>query len=254
MTSSHDAQTRPGDAQTRPGTGPGTRAGFRTDVFPEIRRADAGAVLISEWDAGSPAGQRAVLDGVAHAWEETPLPAGFLSRVLFAGTDGRSVLNYAQWTSDAAHREFVRTENTGLSERIAAVLDGVGDVGNSGPGRFRLYRSMLPHGAPQEPGCVVRVAFRTTGHDAARGLVDGLLERVGERQRGDGGIASHFHISEDGDRVVNYSEWTDPESHEREVGRALQPQGQVLSYIDSLPGVEPLGFRRYVAPRGLVRG
>lgn len=94
MTSSHDAQTRPG-------SGPGTRAGFRTDVFPEIRRADAGAVLISEWDAGSRAGQRAVLDGV---------------------------------------------------------------------------------------------------------------------------------------------------------GRALRPQGQVRSYIDSLPGVEPLGFRRYVAPRGLVRG
>ncbi|MGA5562664.1 antibiotic biosynthesis monooxygenase [Streptomyces platensis] len=243
MTSSHDAPARPAA---------GPRAGFRSDVFPEIRRADAGAVLISEWDAGGPAGQRAVLDGVARAWEGTPLPAGFLSRVLFAGTDGRSVLNYAQWTSEAAHREFVRAENTGLSERIAAVLDGVGDVRNTGPGRFRLYRSMLPHGAPREPGCVVRVAFRTTGHEAARGLVDGLLGLVGELQPGDG-IASHFHISDEGDRVVNYSEWTDPESHERELGDRLRRGGEVRSFIDGLPGVEPVGFRRFVAPRGLVR-
>ncbi|MGP8301001.1 hypothetical protein ACTPOK_24365 [Streptomyces inhibens] len=54
-------------------------------------------------------------------------------------------------------------------------------------------------------------------------------------------------------QVVNYSEWTDPESHEREVGAKLQRGGQVMAFIESLPGVEPLGFRRYVAPRGLVR-
>ncbi|MEV0368576.1 antibiotic biosynthesis monooxygenase [Streptomyces sp. NPDC050636] len=229
---------------------------FRTDVFPEIRRPDAGSVLISEWDAGSPEGQRAVLDGVARAWEETPLPAGFLSRVLFAGTDGRSILNYAQWTSDAAHQEFVRTESTGLRERIAAELDGVGGaegVGNSGPTRFRLYRSLLPEGEPEALGCVIRVAFRTTGHDAARELIDGLVDLHVGRQPGGGGIASHFHISEDGTQVVNYSEWTDPESHERVVGAMLQGDGPVMRFIGSLPGVEPLGFRRYVAPQGLVR-
>ncbi len=88
----------------------GSGDAFRTDVFPEIRRPDSGLVLISEWDAGGPEGQRAAQDGVARAWEETPLPAGFLSRVMFAGTDGRSVLDYAQWTSGAAHREFVSRE------------------------------------------------------------------------------------------------------------------------------------------------
>ncbi len=241
------------DAQrsAAPVNGPGD--GFATDVFPQIRRPDAGTVLISEWDAGSPEGQRAVLDGVARAWEETPLPAGFLSRVLFAGTDGRSVLNYAQWTSEAAHREFVRNEDTGLGERVAAALRAVGDVGHSGPTHYRLYRSLLPQGEPGAPGCVVRVAFRTTGHDAARGLVDGLLDRLGGAQPGEGGIASHFHISEDGTRVVNYSEWTDPESHARQIGTGLRAGGPVMSFITSLPGVEPLGFRRYATPRGLVR-
>lgn len=249
MTSSHDD-----DALVRdPASVTAPREGFLADVFPEVRRPDAETVLISEWDAGSPEGQRAVLDGVARAWEETPLPAGFLSRVLFGGTDGHSVLNYAQWTSDTAYQEFVRTEDTGLRERIAAALAAVGDVGNAGPTSYRLYRSMLPQGEPRAPGCVVRVAFRTAGHGAARELIDGLLDMLGERQRGAGGIASHFHISEDGTRVVNYSEWTDPEAHAREIGAKLQPGGPVMSFVASLPAVEPLGFRRYVTPRGLVR-
>ncbi|MEU9112009.1 antibiotic biosynthesis monooxygenase [Streptomyces sp. NPDC048483] len=234
-------------------THPSTHSAFLTDVFPQVRRPDAGAVLISEWDAGSPEGRRAVVDGVARAWAETPLPAGFLSRVLFTGTDGTSVLNYAQWTSDTAHREFVRTEDTGLRERIAAVLAGVGDVGNTGPGRFRLYRSLPAEGVPGTPGCVVRVAFRTTGHEAARRLVDGLMDMFGGRQDGEGAFGSHFHISEDGRQVVNYSEWTSAEAHQRQVGSKLQDGGAVMGFLASLEGVEPLGFKRFVTPRGLVR-
>ncbi|MEU9119697.1 antibiotic biosynthesis monooxygenase [Streptomyces sp. NPDC048506] len=250
MTSSHDDTLRaPASVSVA-----GPRDGFLTDAFPDVRRPDVGTVLIREWDAGSPEGQRAVRDGLARAWEETPLPAGFLARVLFAGTDGRSVLDYAQWTSDAAHREFVRSEDTGPADRIAAAWKPVGDGGDAGPTRYRLYRSLLPQGQPKAPGCIVRVAFRTTGHDAARELVDGLLDMVGGQQPGEGGIASHFHLSEDGTRIVNYSEWTDPESHAREFGARLQAGGPVMDFIESLPGVVPLGFRRYVNPRGLVRG
>ncbi|MFI0788258.1 antibiotic biosynthesis monooxygenase [Streptomyces lydicus] len=241
MTASHDVRKDPAGV---------AGDGFLVDVFPRVRRPDAGTVLIDEWDAGGPEGQRAVLEGVARAWEGTPLPAGSLSRVLFAGTDGRSVLHYAQWTSEAAHREFVRSEGTGPIGRIAAALDAVGD---EGPARYRLYRSMLPEGEQAAPGCVVRVAFRTTGHDAARELVDGLFGLVGERQRGSGAIASHFHIGEDGTRVVNYSEWTTPEAHQRVVDARLGGGGDVMRFINGLPGVEPLGFRRYTAPRGLVR-
>ncbi|WP_078872051.1 antibiotic biosynthesis monooxygenase [Streptomyces sp. NRRL S-337] len=234
------------------GTGP--RAGFRADVFPQVRRAGVGTVLISEWDAGGPEGQRAVLDGVARAWEGAPLPAGFVSRVLFAGTDGRSVLDYAQWTGDAAHEEFMRGEDTGLREQIAGGAPAaVGDGGDTGPTRYRLYGSLLPQGEPEDPGCVVRVAFRTAGHEAARALVDGLLDLIGGVQPGEGGIASHFHISEDGTRVVNYSEWTTAEAHEREIAGSLTRGGPVMSFIEGLAGVKPLGFRRYVGPRGLVR-
>ncbi|MFI9049470.1 hypothetical protein [Streptomyces sp. NPDC053427] len=241
MTSRQSAHPDPHDA-------------FLTDVFPEIRRPDAGAVLISEWDAGSPEGQRAVVDGVARAWAEMPLPEGFLSRVLFTGTDGRSVLNYGQWTSHAARQEFVRdAEDNGLRERIAAVLDGVGGVGNEGPGRFRLYRSLLAEDVPGAMGCVVRVAFRTSGHEAARRLVDGLMEMFGGRQDGEGAFGSHFHLSEDGLQVVNYSEWTTAEAHQRMFDAKLNDGGAVMGFIASLDGVEPLGFKRFVGPRGLVR-
>ncbi|ARF55946.1 hypothetical protein [Streptomyces gilvosporeus] len=224
------------------------------DVFPEVRRPDAGAVLISEWDAGGPERQRAVVDGVAGVWKETPLPAGFLSRVLFTGADGRSVLNYGQWTSHAARRDFVRNAGeTGLRERIAAALEGVEGVGTTGPEHFRLYRSLLGGEAQGTPGCVVRVAFRTSGHEAARRLVDGLMDLFDGRQGGAGAFASHFHLREDGRRVVNYSEWTDPDAHQRTVESSLQGSGAVMRFIAGLEGVEPLGFKRFVGPRGLVR-
>ncbi|MFJ9851419.1 hypothetical protein [Streptomyces sp. NPDC101150] len=251
MTSQQDISRQSTSQQV---TRPGPHGPFLADVFPVIRRADAGAVLIGEWDAGSPEGQRALVDGVARRWGETPPPEGFLSRVLFTGTDGRSVLGYGQWTSHAAHQEFVRDAGeSGPRERVSAVLDGVGGVGDAGPGRFRLYRSLLAEDAPGAVGCVIRVAFRTTGHEAARRLVDGLMEMFGGRQSGDGAFGSHFHISEDGRQVINYSEWTSAEAHQRVVDSALQSGGAVMGFIAGLEGVEPLGFKRFVGPRGLVR-
>ncbi|ANZ17892.1 hypothetical protein O1L44_18625 [Streptomyces noursei] len=134
---------------TSPSTPASSPAGFRVDVFPDVRRPDAGAVLIGEWDTGGPERQRAVMDGVARAWAEAPLPDGLLSRVLFTGTDGRNVLNYGQWTSHAARREFLRTGAAGLTDRLAAVLDGVGGVGTGGPGTARSPRtSTSPRTAP----------------------------------------------------------------------------------------------------------
>ncbi|WP_146051266.1 antibiotic biosynthesis monooxygenase [Streptomyces noursei] len=238
---------------TPPSAPASSPAGFRVDVFPEVRRPDAGAVLIGEWDTGGPERQRAVMDGVARLWAEAPLPDGLLSRVLFAGTDGRSVLNYGQWTSHAARRGFLRTGAAGLTDRLAALLDGVGGVGTGGPGAFRLYASLPPGGEPPAPGCVVRTAFRTAREDTARRLVDGLLERADGRRAGDGAIASYFHLSEDGTRVVDYSEWADPQSHQRVVDTRLRDGGPVLRFLGGLDGVEPLGFRRFTAPRGLVR-
>ncbi|MCZ0974956.1 hypothetical protein O1L55_34325 [Streptomyces albulus] len=78
-------------------------------AFPDVRRPDAGTVLISPWLVPSDRFQRAAADAVLTAWEGEPRPAAMLALTTFLSTDGGHVLNYAQWTDDAAHREWVRT-------------------------------------------------------------------------------------------------------------------------------------------------
>ncbi|WP_050508041.1 MULTISPECIES: antibiotic biosynthesis monooxygenase [Streptomyces] len=217
-------------------------ARFLVDVLPEIRRPGVGPVLISEWDAEDTARQQAVIEGAARALGAAPLPDGLVSQVFLAGTDGRTVLGLGQWEEGAA------------GAPLRAVEEG-------GARPYRYYRSLLPQGEPPEPGCIVTVRFRTTGHEAARQLVDGLVDMMNGLQPGaadrsrtlSGGISSNFHISEDGTRVFNYSEWTDEAAHQRVVDTSLQQGGAVMRFIESVPGVTPLGFKRYVAPRGLVR-
>ncbi|PLW65633.1 hypothetical protein GQS52_13750 [Streptomyces sp. SCUT-3] len=242
--------------------------------LPDITRPDAGHVLISHWDTAGPEQQRALMDAVMDAWEEHPLPGDFLSRSCFAGTDGRGVLNYAQWTSAEAHREFAAdpANVSSLGRRIGAARDTL--VENSAePDAYRLYRSMLlpadgPGGAGgvdvadgvrgagggrPVPGCIVVVAFDTDGHDSARRFVDTLVDRFSGVQPEDGGISSNFHIRTDGGRVLNYSEWTEEKAHQQVVESRLQEDGEVLRLIRAVPGVRPLGFRRYLPHRGLGR-
>ncbi|MFD7665170.1 hypothetical protein [Streptomyces sp. NPDC059788] len=216
-------------------------ARFLADTLPAVRRPDVGPVLISEWDAEDTGKQQAMIEEAARALGAGPLPDGLVSQVFLAGTDGRTVLGFGQWEEGAA----------------GAPLAG----GEGGARRYRYYRSLLPQGEPPEPGCIVTVRFETTGHEAARQLVDGLVDMmngaqpddaVGSRTRS-GGISSNFHISEDGTRVFNYSEWTDEAAHQRMVETSLQRGGAVMRFVESVPGVTPLGFKRYVAPRGLVR-
>ncbi|MFH8345914.1 hypothetical protein [Streptomyces sp. NPDC018045] len=245
MTSETDTR----QAAHTPTTAPsGTPAGFqdpdrfRADTLPDVRRAGVGTVLISEWDAGSPERQQAMAEGAARAVQSAPLPDGLVSQVFLTGTDGRTVLAFGQWEDGPA----------GAAQRA---------VGAGGARGYRYYRSLLPQGGQPEPGCVVTVSFETTGHEAARQLVDGLLDMMGGVQpgsaetsrTGSGGISSNFHISEGGTRVFNYSEWTDEAAHQRMVETSLQQGGAVMNLIESIPGVTPLGFKRYVTPRGLVR-
>lgn len=245
---------KPSGAQpANPSVGPG----LRTDVLPDLTRPDVGLVLMARATVASPEQQDTALDGITGAWAATPLPAAFLSRVSYASTDGRTVFGYGQWTSAEEYDAFRDAGGSGLGERLAAVehvsFDG-------GPSRYRLYRSS--HGAPHpegegverpSPGCVVVVTFETPGEAEARQLVDGVFEAAEGLAPNPGGLSAHFHISEDGTRVVNYAEWTDEEAHQRALDRNVQPGGAVRAAIDGVPGVRPLGFERFVKYRGVVR-
>ncbi|MER5302589.1 hypothetical protein ABT039_24425 [Streptomyces lasiicapitis] len=227
-----------------------------SNPLPDILRDDSGHVLMSEGDSGGSARQRAVIQGVFEAWKRHPVPDGFLSQAFFAGTDGRTVLHYAQWTSADAHRVFVEDEaNQVLARGIQAVIG----ADPEGPGVYRLYRSMKPAAATRgvSPGVVVRVAFDTDGDATARRLIDTIVDHYGGVQPpGDdgGGLASHFHIRQDGLRVVNYSEWTSEEAHQRMFENHIDVEdGGPMAVIKDVPGVRVLGFQRFLPGLGLQR-
>ncbi|GGR88506.1 hypothetical protein GCM10010252_29180 [Streptomyces aureoverticillatus] len=227
-----------------------------TDPLPDILRDDAGHVLMGEWDMGDSERQQAVIQGAFEAWRRHPLPDGLLSRVFLAGTDGRTVLNYSQWTSADAYRAFAQSDRY---QELARDIHAVAEVDRGDLGVHRLYRSMTAAAGTRcvTPGVVVRVAFDTDGEATARRLVDTIVDHYGGVQPpGDdgGGLASHFHIRQDGLRVVNYSEWASEEAHQRMFeGHIDVEDGGPMAVINEVPGVRVLGFRRFLPGLGLRR-
>ncbi|MFJ2867167.1 antibiotic biosynthesis monooxygenase [Kitasatospora sp. NPDC087314] len=227
-----------------------------TSTYPELTRPDAGTILVSEWLVGTPERQRAVIRATLDAWRNLPVPEAFLSLNAYAGTDGDSVLFYAQWTSDEAHLEFARAHRPGL---VRAIDDELPGIERPGLVRYRLYRSGgIGGGEHRAPGCIVAVSIGADGPDRARAWVDTVfdaLEESGERLH-PGGISGHFHISTDGTRILNYAEWVDEESHRESVaaGGGSIGRGPAWDRVRNTPGIEPLGLRRYTFEGSVTRG
>ncbi|MFF3319478.1 hypothetical protein ACFYV5_28765 [Streptomyces sp. NPDC003035] len=141
-------------------------------ALPALARPDAGLVLISEWYTENAERRRVVMDAVVDTWARARLPEAFLSRHCLAGSDGRTILNYAQWTDPAAHFEFAAdpANQRAIAESIQAL------VTEGPPGRYSRPR-------------VVRL--RET---PLRGLSLSV-------SRSDDGVAQYIHRGEDGRRV-----------------------------------------------------
>ncbi|MFH0243625.1 antibiotic biosynthesis monooxygenase [Streptomyces sp. HK10] len=191
---------------------------------PDPARPDAGAVLISAWDVGTPERQRAAADAIAATWDKRGWPTpDILSYSVYAGTDGRTLLHYSQWTDEKAYEEYVRTHR---QERNDEIDDAVPGIERLRLARTRRYRS-LPEGRGEpgrdgrrpEPGCVVVVEVEFEGPDEARqrAWVDTVAAAIEDDSTDGslppGGIAAHFHLSTDGTRVVNYAEWESEQAH-----------------------------------------
>ncbi|MFF8280306.1 hypothetical protein ACF05T_30165 [Streptomyces lateritius] len=138
-------------------------------AFPEFGRPDAGLVLISEWHTHDAEHRLAVMDGIIDTWAKARLPEAFLSRHCLAGSDGRTILNVAQWTNAAAHHAFAAdpVNRRAIADSVRALIT----VGP--PGRYRHERSVALRDAP--------VRTLSTASDPVPGAV-----------------AQHFHRSEDG--------------------------------------------------------
>lgn len=172
---------------------------------PDILRAGVGTILISPWLVGSPERQRAAIAATLDEWENNPWPEGFISLNCFASSDGSTVLNYAQWTCDEAHRAFVRCARPRLARNIDEVVPG---ICRPGVLRYRLYGGGI---APehQTPGCFVFADTQANSPAEARAWVnDAFVALRSQDEPVPGLLATHFHLSEHSARVFIYTEWT----------------------------------------------
>lgn len=193
-----------------------------SNTLPDIDRPDVRIAVVRELPVDSPAHQRDVADATLAAWDAMPWPDGLIARTCYASTDGQRVLTYEQWRGD---------------EPVVADPAAIA---------FRLYRSGTRDDAPV-PGCIVVVEVRTDGHDTARQWIDSVFDALAaEAAPHAGGISGHFHVSLDGTRVLNYAEWVDEASHvEALSGTGSIGRGPAWRRVQTMPGVENLGFRRY---------
>ncbi len=190
---------------------------------PDIDRTDVEIVVVDQRVVEAPELQRAAADATLAAWDATPWPDGMISRTCYVSSDGQRVLTYEQWRAGYA---------AGVVPPRAIA--------------FRLYRSGVRDDAPV-PGCIVIVEVQTDGPETARRWVDSVFDALAaETTLHSGGISGHFHISLDGTRVLNYAEWVDEASHVEALGQAGSiGRGPAWRKVQSMPGVENRGFRRY---------
>ncbi|MCX5203233.1 antibiotic biosynthesis monooxygenase [Streptomyces sp. NBC_00237] len=212
----------------------------RQTIGPEITRPDSHAVYISYWYVEGAKQGRALLDAAMAAWQSTPWPEGILSVSCYLSTDEDVVLTYAQCTDDSVHRAFA----AGL-----ALPEG---PASAPPVEYRLHRDVLVDLAGQIPGALVAASFDVDGSERQHSIVDAIVRTVegASAEEQAGLIAAHFHLSVDGSRVFNFAEWTTDEAHIEFLGGELSRRS--LQIANDMPGVRPLGFRRYHLHRSLA--
>ncbi|WP_119460345.1 antibiotic biosynthesis monooxygenase [Rhodospirillaceae bacterium SYSU D60014] len=220
--------------------------------LPDITRPDVGTVLVSPWLVDTPERQQAAVEATIAAWESAPWPHGFLSLSCFVSSDGETVLNYAQWTSDEAHHEFVRTQRPTL---VRGIDDAVPGIERPGVVRYRLYRSHVSDGPPRTADCIVIISIQANGPERARQWIDTVLDALkAETDPHAGLISAHFHISIDGTRILNYAEWTDEQAHREALERSgpgTIGSAPAWRQVQTMPGVTHIGFKRYRLQRSL---
>ncbi|MEH0424345.1 hypothetical protein [Streptomyces sp. B21-083] len=200
-------------------------------AIPEIARPDAHAVFMTYWYVADAEQGRAVLDEIADAWQQADRPKEILSFSCYLSTDDDTVMTYVQCTDSAAYRPFV----SGLPVAAARVE----------PLEFRRHRSVVLDPGAGPPNALVTALFDVDGGERQQRIVASVAENL-ERAPADeyvGLIASHFHLSADGTRVVNFAEWTSDEAHVVFLEGATRHSS--LRITNDMAGVRPIGYRRY---------
>jgi hypothetical protein len=112
---------------------------------------------------------------------------------------------------------------------------------------YRLYRSVV-FASIQALGPIVIASFDIDGPECQRQIATAVaenLERSPEPGRA-GLIASHFHLSVDGTRVINYATWATDEARVEFLNGTTRYRS--LRIANDMPGVRPIGYKRYHLP------
>ncbi|MFD9718414.1 antibiotic biosynthesis monooxygenase [Streptomyces sp. NPDC059076] len=240
---------------------------------PVLDRPDSRVVKVSTWDVGTPERQRATVAALELAWRRRGWPGGgLLSYTVHFGEDGRTLLHYTQWTSEEDFQEFLRTATDfkeGWNAEVDAAVPGIRRLGLHG---YELYRSAATPGDRRVPGVVVIVEAEFDGPDVQRQrawvdtvftalqadatAVEDPTRTTPESAALQGaGISGHFHLGQDGTRVLNYAEWESAEAHQSALdapGSGIGTHSKEWARVHAFPGVSGGSVRRYTP--GLTLG
>ncbi|RMI31464.1 hypothetical protein EBN03_17455 [Nocardia stercoris] len=195
--------------------------------MPRIRRADAPAVFVGHRHVPDVTHGHALLAEVTEQWQRTPWPPEFRSFSGYLSVEEDTVLTYARATAAADYRAFVHSL-TGAARSEAV--------------EYRVQRSLVTT-ETGDPGCMIVAMFDVDGPDRQRAIIDSLIATLEAGATPPGMLSANFHASLDGTRVLNYAEWVSDEAHiEFLAGSTRQA---TLRTSTGLPGVRPIGFRRY---------
>ncbi|MEV6948294.1 hypothetical protein AB0N07_41505 [Streptomyces sp. NPDC051172] len=195
--------------------------------LPVLDRADVESVLVTVLVTKEPEHQAALAETVTFFWNKADRPDELLSVTCYTSTDGRSVLTYAQWSSDAALRAWL----DGGSGAGSTVLPDIRpDVEVTGPTPYRLTQVVRGSAVTDPdvvPTCFPVAFFEMPDADEARKWIDNLLEAEGEtggRARSyPGGIAANIHLSVEGTSVMIFSEWVSEKYFADHLSEVIEP-------------------------------
>ncbi|WP_367048600.1 hypothetical protein [Streptomyces sp. Je 1-332] len=193
------------------------------DGHPDFTRPDAALVRIREWTVAGPEEQSAKAAALVEEWDGQPWPDELLSRSLFAGAGHDALLSYEQWDDESA----VPADSKARS--------------------FHRRLSLIADNERRVPGIIAYAEIDVDDTDSAQGLLDAVTQALAADPERDHpwGISANFHISADGGRMVNLSEWTSEEHHQQGVTDTSRSHRPAWRRITTLPGVRPIGVRRF---------
>lgn len=210
-----------------------------TDRWPDPRRADATLAVVEQRRAPDLAGRTEILARTVRRWRTGPWPTGLLSDSLFVGEDARSVLRYALWTDQDAHR------------RAPSAPQAI---------EYVRYRDSREPGETRTPGCLALPYLIFDGADPQRlrDWVDTVFEALeaapsSADDEDTGGLGAVFHVSLDGRRILNYAEWVGLRHHDRFMGATGEgddtpPDPAAMAAwqkVQEFPGIVESGVNRF---------